>query len=314
MGFPPDEAKLVAIFVQTLLYGAYVVLFGVTTHLFLAGKLHRSAIRRTMFTSSVLLFMIATMHISVNFTRIIKAFITYRNASGGPPAFFNRLSEFTQMLGSTLYVAQTLLGDGLVIWRCYIVWERNLLIVTLPLLLLLGSTDDYLMLSLTFRPVVVSFDHSVTGIGILYSFIFVHELQQWIISFFSITLATNLIATGLVAYRIWYINKKGLAFSHRKLYPIMILIIESGAVYSAAMLALLILYMADSWFQYVVLDAISPIVGLVFSLIMFRILSGITSVSGETHLLRTSTTTAPTTLTTIATVNDHYLSTYSVAA
>lgn len=44
-----------------------------------------------------------------------------------------------------------------------------------------------------------------TGIGILYYFdrvvpeadIFVTQLQQWILSFFSMTLATNLIGTGM---------------------------------------------------------------------------------------------------------------------
>ena len=45
---------------------------------------------------------------------------------------------------------------------------------------------------------------TASGVGILYSFarvvpeaeIFVEELQQWIVSFFSLTLATNIICTG----------------------------------------------------------------------------------------------------------------------
>ena len=65
---------------------------------------------------------------------------------------------------------------------------------------------------------------------------------------------------ALVAYRIWIINRKHLAFRHRKLRPLMLLIVESGALYSATLLALLILYNVDSWFQYVVLDAISAVV------------------------------------------------------
>ena len=40
----------------------------------------------------------------------------------------------------------------------------------------------------------------------------------------------------------------------------MLLIVESGALYSTTLLALLILYNVDSWFQYVVLDAISAVV------------------------------------------------------
>ncbi|KAF8325935.1 hypothetical protein F5887DRAFT_1199493 [Amanita rubescens] len=281
MAFPADEAKLVSIFVQTLLYGAYTVLFVITTALFLGGS-GRSvllAARRRMFLVSILLFVIATTHISVNFTRIIKAFIIYPNAPGGPSAFFNRLSEFTQMFGSTLYVAQTLLGDALVIWRCYLAWDKNIFIVGFPILLLLGST--------------------ATGIGILYYFdrvvpdsdIFVTQLQQWIVSFFSMTLATNLIGTSyayaFVSSLTGYggINNKGIRRSNKRLYPVLLLIVESGAIYSAALLVLLILYKSDSWFQYVILDAISSLVGLVFSVIMYRILAGVTSVRGETQLL-----------------------------
>lgn len=97
------------------------------------------------------------------------------------------------------------------------------------------------------------------------------------------TFATNVICTGrqcrsniaiqrsvpqfltvLVAYRVWSINRKHLSFRVRKLRPILLIIVESGAFYSATLLALLILYNVDSWFQYVVLDAVSPIVVSLF--------------------------------------------------
>ena len=181
--------------------------------------------------------------------------------------------------------------------------------------------------------------HVATGIGILYSFakvvpeasIFVVQLSHWITAFFSMTFATNLICTGaslvphigplftadggpdssaLVAYRIYFINRKHLSFRHRKLRPVMVLIVESGAFYSATLLALLILYNVDSWFQYVVLDAVSPIVvsvrsrailryrlplltgdarqGIVCSVIILRIATGMSGVEGETALLEPS--------------------------
>lgn len=52
---------------------------------------------------------------ATNFSRIVLAFIIHADAPGGPAAFFNELSNFTQMFGSTLYVFQTLLGDALVV-------------------------------------------------------------------------------------------------------------------------------------------------------------------------------------------------------
>lgn len=41
--------------------------------------------------------------------------------------------------------------------------------------------------------------------------------------------------------------------------PIMLLVLESGAVYSATLTTLLILYKTGSWFQYVLLDAVRPL-------------------------------------------------------
>lgn len=54
-------------------------------------------------------------HIGVNFTRIIKAFIIFKDQPGGPAAYFNQLSNFTNIFGSTIYVAQTLVGDAFVV-------------------------------------------------------------------------------------------------------------------------------------------------------------------------------------------------------
>lgn len=51
---------------------------------------------------------------ATNFSRIILAFIIHADAPDGPAAFFNELSNYTQMFGSTLYIMQTLLGDALV--------------------------------------------------------------------------------------------------------------------------------------------------------------------------------------------------------
>ncbi len=105
---------------------------------------------------------------------------------------------------------------------------------------------------------------SVSGVGILYSFakvvpeadIFVTELQQWIVSFFSLTLATNIICTGLVAFRIWHINRSIMNFASHSYRPVVFLVLESGAVYSVTLSALLVLYKTSSWFQYVLLDAV----------------------------------------------------------
>ena len=51
-------------------------------------------------------------------------------------------------------------------------------------------------------------------------------------------------------------NRAIMDFATHSYHPIIFLILESGAVYSATLTALLILYRTGSWFQYVLLDAV----------------------------------------------------------
>jgi len=115
MAFTADESKLVSIFVQTLLYGAYTVVFMLTCWVLFHNRPRSHTLDRTMIGISIVMFTLATMHIAVNYTRIFKAFIVFKNEPGGPAAFFSQLSEFTQIFGSTIYVTQTLVGDSVVV-------------------------------------------------------------------------------------------------------------------------------------------------------------------------------------------------------
>ncbi|KAI0632006.1 hypothetical protein C8Q77DRAFT_893101 [Trametes polyzona] len=247
MSFPSDEAKLVSIFVQTLLYGAYTIVFILTVWVLLVRQRTSTPIQDPMLWISFVM----RSSLSVKSPGVRHHTLTSSpglpRSSGAQCTYCKPSSEIASL--------------------CYLVWGGARLIA-IPSVLLLGST--------------------ASGIGILYSFaktvpdaeIFADKLQKWIVSFFSLTLATNIICTGLVALRIWWINRAIMKFTSRSYRPILFLVLESGAVYSVTLMALLILYKTGSWFQYVLLDAISPIVGLVFSMVIIRIGLGITTVHG----------------------------------
>ena len=48
-----------------------------------------------------------------------------------------------------------------------------------------------------------------------------------------------------------------MSFADHNYRPLMFLVLESGAVYSLTLTALLVLYKCESWFQYVLVDAVS---------------------------------------------------------
>ena len=63
----------------------------------------------------------------------------------------------------------------------------------------------------------------------------------------------------MIASRIWYLNdqSKRCGSHMSSLHPIARAVIESGAIYSSMLIALLILYGQKSWFQYIIIDAVS---------------------------------------------------------
>lgn len=76
------------------------------------------------------------------------------------------------------------------------------------------------------------------------------------------TLATNALATGLIAYRIWSVDHSAGKFRQTKstLKPVMAAVIESGAIYSLTLVILLGVYLSHSWAHFIFLDSLTPLI------------------------------------------------------
>ncbi|KXN85650.1 hypothetical protein AN958_10987, partial [Leucoagaricus sp. SymC.cos] len=256
------QSKLIAIFVQSCLWGAFAVLFILTYWTLVYRRPNGQPINAPMLFAAILMFVLATMQLGTNFTRVIRGFVIHEGNTG---AYYNVLAEFTQIFGSALYIVQTFVGDGVAIYRCYIVWNRRLMFIMFPCTLYVGSL--------------------VSGIGILVTMgrategalVFVEDLGRWISSFFAFTLVTSTTSTFMIASRIWYLNNESIRAGQRgsNLHPVARVVVESGAIYSSMLIALLILYGQKSWFQYIIVDTLSSLIGIVFSVIIVRIGLGI---------------------------------------
>ena len=67
--------------------------------------------------------------------------------------------------------------------------------------------------------------------------------------------------SALIAYKIWLIEREsavGSVYKSRSLSPVLSSIIESGAIYSAALIALITTFASNSWGHYPVFDSVSP--------------------------------------------------------
>lgn len=55
------------------------------------------------------------MHLSIDLRRMLDAFYTFRDAPGGPIAYFNKINQITHVMKSAVYITHTGVSDALVV-------------------------------------------------------------------------------------------------------------------------------------------------------------------------------------------------------
>ncbi|KAK0437129.1 uncharacterized protein EV420DRAFT_203608 [Desarmillaria tabescens] len=258
---PLDKANFLALVCETLLYGSFTVLFIAAIYVIVRK---RSGINVKLLSTVVIIWILATVHLILDIVRAIEAFVELER--GGAQQYYLDLSNPLQAAKTAIYVTLTLVGDGFVIYRCFIVWNGKWCIIPGPILLLCGTGVGGF-------GATVAFSHAAPGAEV-----FLPNIVPWITSFISMTLCTNIICTSLIAYRILSIQRAVRnVIQVKPARSALMMVIESAAVYSASVLSLMITYTLGSNAQYTVLDLTAPLIGITFTIIILRVSLGISS-------------------------------------
>ncbi|KZT19103.1 hypothetical protein NEOLEDRAFT_1142532 [Neolentinus lepideus HHB14362 ss-1] len=146
-----------------------------------------------------------------------------------------------------IVATNTVIADGLLIWRCFVVWERKLRVAVLPsILLLAGAACGYALTYFTAQAYLIRLHLPLSATTPPEGWV---EAGKWSMYmrtvFFSTSLATNVLVTILIAGRILWLNRglgDILGQKHAKTYSrIALILIESGAINSACLLLGLIM-------------------------------------------------------------------------
>ncbi|KAF7973802.1 hypothetical protein HWV62_14168 [Athelia sp. TMB] len=263
-----DVVSVVSIVVESVLYGLFIFLFGVSMVVLLLRKRRsNSTVNVPMVCVSVAMFVLATIHVGVDLRRVLDALFHAQDLPGGTIGMLSQVNSAEYLLKSAVYTLQTIIGDGFLLYRLAMVW----------------SHDKRILL-----PLSIPFAGSIAcGMGTMISFarvssadsVFKAQLHNWIVSFFALTLFTNFTCTFLIAFRIWWTHRRAGSGAPGtiSLLPTVVIVVESGAIYSVVLVILLSLYLSGSYAQYIALDAVTQIIGVVFSLVIVRVGMGLTS-------------------------------------
>ncbi|KAJ7238526.1 hypothetical protein B0H12DRAFT_1137464 [Mycena haematopus] len=161
-----------------------------------------------------------------------------------------------QTAGAVVYVTNNIIADALLIYRCYVIWN-TVWVTVVPVILL------------------------VTTMVLGYSI----QLRL----FFILSLTMNLFVPTLVAGRLWWIIRRirgpGGAATRRKGRNAMVIILESGLIYSVVVSIHMIYFHSSNPTDEVIFGALGQIVGIVPTLIIVRVGLGVSqNDSGHTMI------------------------------
>lgn len=260
-GIQADTAAILSASLEGILYGFSVLMFMGAIWALTYDRRMRD-VNRPITAVAILLLILSTTHILVNIARVKDGLVTYRYTfPGGSTAFFGDVTQRTYIIKHALYISQTLLADGVMIYRCYVVWQRACVIII---------------------PCMLWCSVAVTGVSAVYSLsqasrnptdIFSTVVANWITAFIVSTLAANLLSSGLLAYRIWKIecNVSTVRATKASMMPVVRILVDAAALYSVALFIRLICFVCNDNGEEVLLDMVVPIISITFYMIIVRI-------------------------------------------
>ncbi|KAJ3541613.1 hypothetical protein NMY22_g3816 [Coprinellus aureogranulatus] len=240
--FGITEAQIVGLFMESVFYGIYLITFFSCMGVLLMKDGHLkewSAINKMMVTSALLMLIFGSMDVAFGLRQNLDAFV-YQFAKGVDPADeFSRISKWLNVMKFANYSVQTFIGDGILLYRCFVIYNRKWYIVIFPALMWLAT--------LATSTVTCVIEASI-GNGNLNQ----TQFEPFITSTLVLTLSTNLITTGLIVYRIYNIQARAAnhtthtSTSYRPYSRLIRTLIECGAMYTASIVVLFACYLADS--------------------------------------------------------------------
>ncbi|KAK0484595.1 hypothetical protein IW261DRAFT_846894 [Armillaria novae-zelandiae] len=268
MALTEQEASIVALFLESAAWGVFLVTFGLCLRSLLwtkSGLKSWPEINRPMLLVCLAMPIFATVQVALNTIRALESL--------GPTGIseqFTNLGSAAEVLKFTCVNVQTLIGDGILTYRCWIVYGKSWAVAAVPALLWIGT-----LVTTVLNIVVISHIHSEALTAPT-------SLRPIISSFWGISIALNIITTCLIVARIYSVDRMVYMHSVTRLsgphsdrpnglQRAMRIIIESGAIYTSVAIITCATYVSGSIAVYITSALEVQTAGIAFNLIIIRV-------------------------------------------
>lgn len=270
MTFTLDFANLIAIWLESVFYGIYVLLFFHTVYTLHRPRpnARRNATNWTLLAACFALFIFSTTHVAMSLRMLIEAFILDKKIPGGANAYFADEGMYLSLGRKAVFALSVIIADVLMIYRCYILWHRNPFIVVVPVLTLCTTV----IASSFIAKELINFHPSVER-GI-----FTPQLDAWVPAYFFSAFASGIYLSVCIAWKLWYAAKKAqpdmLQFS-RMLATV--IVVESNSIYPLTNAIALLCWGAKSNVQVIPVNVLAQIIAIAPTLMILQVQKGLYS-------------------------------------
>ncbi|EIW82599.1 hypothetical protein CONPUDRAFT_163726 [Coniophora puteana RWD-64-598 SS2] len=273
-----DTLAIVSLVLEGIIYGASLILFTVIIRVLLRRDGPKRAFVCKL-TTAIALFVLSTIHMAINVVRVVEGFVLYQGAyPGGPTAFFADVMQWSFIFKTLLYLLQTLIGDGVVIFRCFVAWQSWKVVAFLIALWFAVAASGG-----------VSVYHTICADGDNYNQVAQSPRGNsvWALTYLVSTLVANSAGTFLLIYRLWSIGREVTLSAHQAALrhgdatpvytrslvtaPLVRIFADAGLLYSVTLVGVLLTYTMQNRGVYVLLDMIVPIISITFYMVILRV-------------------------------------------
>ncbi|KAJ6452248.1 hypothetical protein C8R45DRAFT_1113122 [Mycena sanguinolenta] len=260
-----SKSCLIGAILETLAYGLYLSYFLQGIQIILSQRKRQGGPSIRLLLTSLVLFFLITVRMVLDNKAVVEAFT---NDPITPHAADIYLQSFGNgaMFRTGTYVALTIVADLFIVYRVHAIWAGDLVVSALPALLAIADIVTGALFIQAIRELAAGSSpdgkNAATHATVFYSF----------------TLALNVICTLLIALRIYVTKRRLEGLTMVALLNVgttMTILIESAALYSVCLIAMIVPTVLGNNVQYCVLSVMPGIVGIAFSLIIVRIGSGL---------------------------------------
>ncbi|KAF7761958.1 hypothetical protein Agabi119p4_9950 [Agaricus bisporus var. burnettii] len=216
----------------------------------------------------ILLFIASSVHLALQLALVMRGYVYFSQSRGDDFQIERRKFIISQ---ASLMIFETIIADGVLILRCWTVWNKMLLAIILPLVLWVGCLSSsvyaiYRLCSRTLSPEPTPISPA-------------EKLYSALVTYWTCTIILNIYCTGMIVGRICSVQQGWRPPSicslqdlpqRSRLHLAKRIVIESAMMYTVASLCAFVTHVCESPAIDITYLAEAQIISIAFNLILIR--------------------------------------------